>query len=102
MLDELQALCDKVTPGPWDELIGYDDEEIYVHGDQLTRDDHKFITAAREHMPKLVNILDQLLVGVAIIGHKYRNDWSEFDGRVLKRELEELEIEALAKLEGDI
>lgn len=103
-LDKLQAICEAATVGPWTDLYGYDDNNVYVCPGQfvLNREDIKFIAAAREYMPKLINILDELLVGVAVIGHKYRNDWSEFDGRILKRELEELEIEALAKLEGNI
>lgn len=73
-LDELQALCDKATPGPWrvtkDQDDGYKDDayDYYVNAQDVERPllhmwneenepaDAEFIAAARTHMPILIKI----------------------------------------------
>jgi hypothetical protein len=61
-LEELKKLCDEATPGPWSPVIGFcadgystllpraDEEE------PMTGHDKRFIAAAREAMPKLLEL----------------------------------------------
>lgn len=56
-LDELQALCDKAFPGPWTEIGIMEGQIVFSNSEDygfLSLEDHKFITAAREYIPKLI------------------------------------------------
>lgn len=57
-LDELQAICDKATPGIWTRSK-YD--SIVVDGnwviDAKTEEDFEFVMAAREYMPRLLHMV---------------------------------------------
>jgi hypothetical protein len=58
-LDELQRLCDKATPGPWNVNAEYG-TTIWAQAkpahDYDDNDDAHFITAARLYLPKLIAV----------------------------------------------
>jgi hypothetical protein len=96
-LGEIKKLCNEATPGPWKIFLAYEeDERAYLDGPQEYTEnrfhinDAKFIAAARELIPKLLNVAKAAkIVNDAMIREKQYI----YGAEILDEALEELEKE---------